>query len=176
MGLSVRTLLLRYFYLDEVKAALTDIGESTTGSKSQLAARLIATWESHNRDVYDVFEFLDVQTLRIICKDYGIDHIGDRITLLRRIRRSNLLATPKNSGVRIEVQSPTTEPPPSASGVPGVRRLRFRWPLWASILLTALLYFILPLFGLTGIVTQMAAAAICFIGVWSGLWYLSERA
>lgn len=175
MGLGARTLLQRYFYLDEVKAALADIGESSSGSKSQLVGRLIATWESHNRNFFDLLDFLDVQTLRVICKDYGLDYRGDRPTVLRRIRRANLLTANKRK-VSIGTRPLPTEPPPASSGVPSIRRLRFRWPLWISVVLTTTLYFILPLFGLTQTFSQILAAVICFVGLWSGLRYLSERA
>lgn len=175
MGLGVRTLLQRYFYLDEVKAALADIGETSSGNKSQLISQLIATWESHNRDLYGLLDFLDIQTLRIICKDYGLDHEGDRTILLRRIKRSNLIGSAKNRSIRTETESPPADLSSTAPGVQGLRRLRFEWPLWISIVLTVLLYFVLPLFGLTETITQVVAAVICFIGVWSGLRYLSEK-
>jgi hypothetical protein len=174
MGLSVRTLLQRYFYLEEVKAALADIGEPSSGSKPQLVGRLMATWESHNRDFFNLLDFLDVQTLRIVCKDYGLDYGGDRVTLLRRIRRTGLLDTARRKA-DIEAQPPPTESAPASPGVPGIRRLRFRWPLWVSITLTVMFYFILPLFGLTQTASQIVAALICFIGVWSGLRYLEEK-
>ena len=46
MGLSVNVLLQRYFYVDEVKAALSDIGESSSGNKPQLVNRLVASWSA----------------------------------------------------------------------------------------------------------------------------------
>lgn len=168
-------LLQRYFYLDEVKSALDDIGEPTSGSKSQLISRLIRTWESHNRGVYGLLDYLDVQTLRILCKDYGLDYRGDRAALLQTIRQADLLIVPNGGSPGIETRpSPEQSSPPVAAGVSDIRRLRFRWPLWVSIALTVAVYFILPLLGLTEIL-QIAAAAVCFIGLWSSLRYLSER-
>jgi hypothetical protein len=173
MGLGVRTLLGRYFYLDEVKTALTDVGESSTGNKSQLISRLVATWGSHNRDFYDLLDFLDVQTLRVICEDYGLDYGGDRTTILRRIRRADLLGT-NTKTTSADVQPHQVERSPSFSAVPRVRRLRFERPLWISAALTTLLYFVLPLIGLTQAISQIVTAVICFVGLWGSLRYLSE--
>jgi len=177
MALTVRVLLQRYFYLEEVKAALNDIGEPSSGSKSQLVSRLVANWESHNRDFYALLDYLDVQTLRVICKDYGLDYRGDRAALLRRIRRSNLSKLRNDGTPRVETQAPPSQSLPSvASGVSDLRRLRFRLPLLVSIGLTAILYLVLPLFGLTEVISQIVTATICFTGLWSSLRYLSERA
>ena len=174
MGLSAKLLLERYFYLDEVKTALSDIGEPTSGSKSQLIGRLIASWESHNRDLYDLFDFLYAETLRTICKDYGLDYRGDRTTLLRRIRRAELLTSAKRKTTQDEMPA-TSADSSAAASAPGIRRLRFSWPLWVSIALTGVVYFLLPLFGLIETLSQVATAIICFIGLWSSLRYLSER-
>ncbi len=192
MGLSVNVLLQRYFYVDEVKAALSDIGESSSGNKPQLVNRLVASWQAHNRNFYELFDYLDTQTLRVISEDYGLDHHGDRSTLLRRIRRADLLVINKKTNAESEAdsdskqsQSPlppaktgvqlTEESPSVSSGLSEIRRLRFRWPLLVSIVLTALIYFVLPLLGLTAVLYHIGAATVCFIGLWSGLRYLSER-
>jgi len=174
MGLSAKVLLERYFYLEEVKAALSDIGEPLTGSKPQLIGRLIASWESHNRDLYGLFDFLYTDALRTICKDYGLEFHGDRTALLRRIRRAELITTARKRIEKIETPPPKTEPI-AATTTPGIRRLRFEWPLWGSLGLTAAVYFLLPLLGLTETL-QFGAAIICFIGLWASLRYLSERA
>jgi hypothetical protein len=174
MGLTAKMLLERYFYVEEVRSALSDIGEPLSGSKPKLIERLIASWESHNRDLYDLFDFLYAETLRTICKDYGLDFYGDRATLLRRIRRAELITTGKKRFEKIESPSAKVEPV-AATTAPSIRRLRFEWPLWASLILTALVYFLLPLLGLTETL-QFGAAIICFVGLWASLRYLSERA
>ena len=166
----------RYFYLEEIQSALIDIGEPSSGSKSTVINRLVNSWESHNRNFSELLDYPNTQTLRLICKDYGLESSGDRTTLLRRVRRGNLISSANTKVSETETGAPREMQAGSpARPVPGLRRLRFKWPLWISLALTALLYFVLPLFGLTQIPSQLLTAAVCFIGLWSGLRFLSEK-
>ncbi len=175
MGLRARVLLERYFSVEDIKNALYDIGETVSGNKSQLIRRLMANWEAHNRDLYGLLDFVDVQTLRIICMDYGLDHRGDRNTLSRRIRRADLLINAKKGRDGLETQPVLSESTPATVRVPSIRRLRFRWPLLVSGASTVVVYLLLPLSGLTETPIQFGAAIAFFFGLWSSLHYLSGR-
>lgn len=91
MGLTLAKLLNDYFGIYELKDALSDIGELTTGTKVELVKRLVAQWEPHNRDKYDLLDYLDEDMLVNLCDDYNIDSDGDENLLKRRIKREKLL-------------------------------------------------------------------------------------
>lgn len=91
MGITLSKFLNDYFGVDELKMALSDIGELTTGQKNVLIKRLIAQWEPHNRDKYDLLEYLDEDYLSDLCIDYNIDADGDENLLRRRIKKAKLL-------------------------------------------------------------------------------------
>jgi len=91
MGISVGKLLNDYFGTDELKYALSDIGELTTGTKAELIKRLVTQWEPHNRNKYDLLDYLDEDMLAQLCDDYNIDSDGDENLLKRRIKRARLL-------------------------------------------------------------------------------------
>ncbi|MCH8833391.1 MAG: SAP domain-containing protein [Thaumarchaeota archaeon] len=96
MGLSVKKLLDDYFRADEVQDALRDIGEPTLGSKDELVQRLRNNWESHNRDIYELLDFTDEETLEEICYYYNLDATpADHSVIKRRIKKANLLGSGK---------------------------------------------------------------------------------
>jgi len=92
MGLPLEKLLGEYFTKEEVQDALRDIGEPTTGTKEELVGDLIYNWHSHNRDKYDLLDFIEKEILRDICYNYNLDATeGSHATLKRRIEKANLL-------------------------------------------------------------------------------------
>jgi hypothetical protein len=91
MGIALAKYLNDYFTVSELKDALSNIGELTTGTKIELVKRLVAQWESHNRDKYDLLDFLDEDVLANLCDDYNIGSNGDENLLKRRIKKARLL-------------------------------------------------------------------------------------
>ena len=167
MGLSLRSLLDRYFYKEEVQNALHDIGLGISGNKGQLIRRVITNWASHNRDAYDLLDFLDRDTLATMCKDYGLEADGSRSMLKQRIVDADLLGI----GIHLATEPIRTHEPTLS----WVRRLRFRYPLWVSLLVTVLFYFLLPSVGLHEISNQLETMILFFLGVWGALHLVQKR-
>ena len=106
MGLSMKKLLDDYFRLDEVQDALRDIGESTSGTKDELVQRVRNNWESHNRDVYELLDFIDKDSLVMICYYYNLDPTSAKHDVLkRRIKKANLLGSGKKPTAHVSNQS-----------------------------------------------------------------------
>jgi len=94
MGLSMKKLLDDYFRADEVQDVLRDIGESTSGNKDELVQRVRDNWESHNRDIYGLLDFIDKTSLQQICYYYNLDATPAKHDVLkRRIKKANLLGS-----------------------------------------------------------------------------------
>lgn len=92
MSLSTKKLLLDYFTVEDLKDALSDINEKVSGTKEELIKRLTRTWKEHNRDNYELLEFLDDTSLQMICYYYNLDATPASInTYIRRIKNSDLL-------------------------------------------------------------------------------------
>jgi len=92
MGLPLEKLLGEYFTKEEVQNALWEIGERTTGTKEELVGDLIYNWDSHNRDNYDLLDFVEKETLENICYFYNLDGSkGNHSTLKKRIKKAKLL-------------------------------------------------------------------------------------
>jgi len=94
MGLSVKKLLDDYFRADEVQDVLRDIGESTSGNKDELVQRVRNNWESHNRDIYELLDFIDKTSLQQICYYYNLNSTTANHNILkRRIKNAKLLGS-----------------------------------------------------------------------------------
>ena len=91
MGTSLAKFLNDYFSVEDLKDALSEIGELTTGTKIELIKRLMSQWEPHRRNRYDLLDHLDEEMLSYFCQDYKIDHKGNASTLKRRIKKEGLL-------------------------------------------------------------------------------------
>jgi len=92
MGLSVKKLLDDYFSREQIQDALRDIGETTSGTKDELVQRLRNNWESHNRDIYELLDFTDKDSLEMICYYYNLDATPAKHDVLkRRIKKADLL-------------------------------------------------------------------------------------
>lgn len=92
MSLPTRKLLLDYFTVEDLKDALADINERISGTKEQLISRLSKTWKEHNRNHYELLEFLDETSLQMICYYYNLDPIPTNdSTYIRRIKKAGLL-------------------------------------------------------------------------------------
>jgi len=103
MGLSMKKLLDDYFRTDEVQDALRDIGEPTSGSKDELVQRVRNNWESYNRDIYELLDFIDKTSLQQICYYYNLDstHVNHDV-LKRRIKKANLLGHGSNRIAQVD--------------------------------------------------------------------------
>ena len=92
MSLSVGKLLLEYLDKEQVQDALRDIGEPISGTKDELVRRLKNTWNSHNRDRYELLDFADDDSLQMICYHYNLDPTPtNNSTYIRRIKKAELL-------------------------------------------------------------------------------------
>jgi len=117
MGLSVKKLLDEYFSKEDVQDALRDIGESTSGTKDELVQRLRSNWESHNRDIYELLDFTEEDSLHMICYHYRLDPTpADHGVLKRRIKKANLLGTGKKPTAHVNRSHDSfiTKPKPSS--------------------------------------------------------------
>jgi len=94
MGLDVEKLLCEYFSKEEVQDALQEIGEPITGTKEELVEELSKNWQSHNRDKYELLDFIAEDSLQDICDHYNLDDTpANHDVLKRRIKKANLLGS-----------------------------------------------------------------------------------
>ena len=160
MGISLHTLLDKYFYKEEIQNALEEIGVSFSGTKDELVDRLVKGWASHNRKNPDLLDFLSKQTLSEFAKDYGLDSSGSRSALVGRINKASL----------ITVTSKVSRPKLASK-----EDYLFNLPFILSLLLTILLYLLMPILGLSQVAVQVGATILFFLGVWRGLVFLKHR-
>ena len=73
MDLSIKKLLDDYFSKEQVRDALREIGEPASGNKDRWSRRGRDHWEYHNRDIYELLDFADVDSLEMICHHYKLD-------------------------------------------------------------------------------------------------------
>ena len=117
MGLSVKKLLDDYFRADEIQDALRDIGESTSGTKDELVQRIRNNWESHNRDINELLDFIDKDSLMMICYYYNLDATPAKHDVLkRRIKKANLLGSGSRPIAKVDTSHDSfiTKPKPSS--------------------------------------------------------------
>ena len=106
MGLSMKKLLDDYFRTDEIQDALRDIGEPTSGTKDELVQRVRTNWESYNRDISELLDFIDKTSLQQICYHYNLDATpANHDVLKRRIKKANLLGSGKRPTAHVSNQS-----------------------------------------------------------------------
>ena len=74
MGISVEDFLYRYFRPDELKDVLVDIGIPVGRTKKERVERILDNWRSHNRDWYELLDYLDWDVLSQICDDFNIGY------------------------------------------------------------------------------------------------------
>ncbi|MBS3921961.1 MAG: SAP domain-containing protein [Nitrosarchaeum sp.] len=85
-------LVSEYMSKEQVQDALRDIGEPVSGTKNELVRRLKNTWNSHNRDDYELLDFTDDTSLQMICYYYNLDTTPtNKSTYIRRIKKAELL-------------------------------------------------------------------------------------
>jgi len=103
MGLSVKKLLDDYFRAEEVQDVLLDIGESTSGNKDELVQRVRNNWESHNRDIYELLDFIDKTSLQQICYYYNLNSTPANHNILkRRIKNAKLLGSGSKPTAKVD--------------------------------------------------------------------------
>jgi phage terminase small subunit len=68
-----------------------------------LARRLRDHWNSHNRDIYELLDFADVESLEMICHNYKLDAtFKEKEALKGKIEKANLLVFDKKPAVGVE--------------------------------------------------------------------------
>jgi hypothetical protein len=72
---------------------LDKIHEPVSGNKDELIDRILSEWESHGKNKYDLFTFLERAVLADICEAYNLDSKGGKDVLIRRIKKDRLLDT-----------------------------------------------------------------------------------
>jgi len=89
MELSVKKLLDEYFSKEQTRDALRDIGEPVSGNKDRLAWLLRDNWESYNRDIYELLDFTDIDSLEMKCHHYKLDAtFKEKDALMGRIEKA----------------------------------------------------------------------------------------
>lgn len=99
------------------------------------------------------------RALSQFAKDYGLNPLGGRSALVERITKASLIKVP-----------PVV---PSSMPVFG-GRFWLSVPFILSLILTILVYFLLPSIGLIEVGVQVAAIIPFFLGVWRGLVFLDH--
>ena len=99
MALNLRKFLDKYFSREDLQDALESISEPYSASKNELISRLIENWISYRRKWSDILDYADDDAIEDICDDYGLDSIGDRDLLIRRIKRAGILDKEKSSTI-----------------------------------------------------------------------------
>ena len=79
--------LLAYFSKEELQFHLSTINEIQSGTREELIERLLVEWPTHNKKWEKLLDYLDKPRLSQICKDYSIEHHGNRDTLVRRLKK-----------------------------------------------------------------------------------------
>lgn len=111
MGLSIKKLLDEYLSKEDVQDALRDIGESTSGNKDKLIQKLQNNWKSHNRDVYELLDFTDKESLEMICYYYNLDPTPAKHDILkRRIKKAKLLSSGYRPTAQVNKSEEILEP------------------------------------------------------------------
>ena len=101
MSLPIKKLLQEYFSVNDLKDVLNDIGEPVSGTKNQLIKRIITNWKSHNRNNYELLEFLDETSLQMICYYYNIGTSStSEIGLRNSIKKAELLNSNSHNNIR----------------------------------------------------------------------------
>jgi uncharacterized protein YjiS (DUF1127 family) len=94
LALSVKELLAQYFQKPELQEALDEIGESVTGTNSELITRILKNWFKKNRTIRQLLEMLPEEVLADICSDFGLSNEGEIETLIRRILKNSIIDLP----------------------------------------------------------------------------------
>ena len=93
MGISVEDFLNRYFGVEELKKPLEDISFPVGGTKNERVTRIVENWNAYNRDWYDLLDYLEWDTLSLICEDFNISYseYNKEETLCRKIEDVRVL-------------------------------------------------------------------------------------
>ena len=115
MGISPENFLNRYFTSEQLKAPLSDIGFSVGGTKSERIKRIVENWTVHNRDWYELLDFLDWGELIQICDDFNISYskYNKEETLCSKIENEQVLnfrnktmqSSKKESSINIQAKN-----------------------------------------------------------------------
>ena len=87
--LTIEEILNRYYYKEWVIDELREIGEKTTGTKSDLVQRYLDSDAIHRKDVFETVQSLlsslRKQDLKQILRDHKLECAGNRNDLLERV-------------------------------------------------------------------------------------------
>lgn len=126
MGLSVKKLLDEYFSKEQVQDTLREIGEPTSGNKDELVQRLQNNWESHNRDIYELLDFTDKDSLQMICYYFKLDATHAKQDVLRRrIKKANLLGSGTDRIAQVDTSRDSLKPKNKSQSNPQVQDVHF---------------------------------------------------
>ena len=98
--------LLTYFSKEELQFHLSTINEVQSGTREELIERLLAEWPTHNKNWEKLLDYLNKPTLSQICRDYSIEHHGDRGQLVRRLKKEL-----QGSSTNKKIKTPKEEKP-----------------------------------------------------------------
>lgn len=133
MDISLRDFIHKYFYKEDIQAALEDIGESSTGNIDEIEDRLVSTWPKY-RNVYDLLEFLDEEDLLEICYHFNIAYTTDSHRALKnRIKKSGLLGHTDSSQIMKKSKSDENKVKSKSNKVETQKQ--FQKLLWPPIVL-----------------------------------------
>jgi len=107
MGIRIEDFLDHYFRVDELKDPLEDIGLPVSGTKNERIDRILKNWASHNRDWYELLDFLDWEALSQICDDFSISYNenASEETLCNKIKDDRVLDFRKKQKSTIQKKS-----------------------------------------------------------------------
>ena len=92
-----------YFSKEQVREALREIGAPASRNKDRLARQLRDHWGIHNRDIYELLDFTDIDSLEMICHHYKLDvTFKEKDALKATIEKANLLVLDKKPAVAID--------------------------------------------------------------------------
>jgi hypothetical protein len=129
MELSVKKLLDDYFSKEQVRDALREIGAPTSRNKDRLARRLRDHWKSHNRDIYELLDFTDIDSLEMICHHYKLDAtFKEKDTLKGKMEKANLLVLDKKQAMVIDQNHDSLVPKTKVSSKIDDRKYNSRKP------------------------------------------------
>jgi len=99
MAISLYDFIQKYFEVPDLKDALGDLMESTSGNKNELVERLASEWPKY-RDVYDLLDFLDEDLLLAICYHFDIEFGSTTQGALKnRIKKAEIFGPQKSKKI-----------------------------------------------------------------------------
>ena len=120
MGIRIEEFLDQYFSSDQLKDLLADMGHPVGGTKKERIVRIIKNWTLHNRDWYELLDFLDWDTLSQICDDFNIPYsdYAKEETLCNTIEENRVLDFRKKDRDQVDLNPDKFKVPPRKFIIP----------------------------------------------------------